>query len=532
MKKIGIIGSSGGNLYNLGGKDPKKLLAEIQNQTNSTELELETIQFIAANESMDAAKPTTIASLWTINSDGEFTQHSEATLEEINQQARVLDEEIAGKILAGTIDGLIVMSGDPKSANQQTLKAAAEKRIPIVGTGGTSMALISSMGANVIATSGTTGTTNRTRAVSFVTSLTNHFGFSYRPLLGKHDNNNDLSDGLGLKNINIRGIMMSALPGFIAMALILALSKIPGFGMLGDVFDVLIGALPVIIAVIAAKQVSELDEVSIVAGVIAGVLSVDGGIIGGMIGGILAGLFVRVLFQKFVKWRFPMTTVNIAAGGFAGLIAGLLIYYFIGPVALTLGDLIKQVIEVTIAFNPIIAGLIAGVLIWPAILGGIYHAAILPIVLLEMERTGNSFLGAVDMVGLVMVAAGINLANIISPRDKGEAAVATPGFAINVGFGTFVESAYPFMFSSKWVFAGALVSGGVGGALVGLFDIRGTAYVPTFTAPLLANNPLGFIIAMLVPFALALTITILANRWPAKKVEQNVHQDENEKISV
>ncbi|MFK4997860.1 hypothetical protein ACI2OX_11690 [Bacillus sp. N9] len=70
--------------------------------------------------------------------------------------------------------------------------------------------------------------------------------------------------------------------------------------------------------------------------------------------------------------------------------------------------------------NPLIAGLIAGLLIWPAIIGGIYHAAILPIVLLEMERTGNSFLGAVDMVGLVMVSAGITLANIISPRDKGK----------------------------------------------------------------------------------------------------------------
>ncbi|WP_241964562.1 PTS sugar transporter [Paraliobacillus zengyii] len=413
------------------------------------------------------------------------------------------------------------MSSDPKETNQQVVKAAIESGIPIVGTGGTSMALISSMGAKVIATSGTTGTTNRTRAVSFVTSLTNHFGISYRPLLGKADNNRDMSNGSGLKNVNIRGIMMAALPGFIAMALILALSKVPGFGMLGDVFDVLIGALPVIIAVIAAKQVSELDEVSIVAGVIAGVLSIDGGIIGGMIGGIIAGLLVRVLFQQFVKWRFPMTTVNIASGGFAGLIAGLLVYYFIGPIALTFGDLIKDLIEVTVAFNPIIAGLIAGLLIWPAILGGVYHAAILPIVLLEMEKTGNSFLGAVDMVGLVMVAAGINLANIISPRDKGEAAVATPGFAINMGFGTFVESAYPFMFSSKWVFAGALFSGGVGGALVGLFDVRGTAYVPTFTAPLLANNPVGFIIAMLVPFVLAFTITFVANRWPTRKIEEH-----------
>ncbi|WP_347836322.1 hypothetical protein [Gracilibacillus sp. JCM 18860] len=243
---------------------------------------------------------------------------------------------------------------------------------------------------------------------------------------------------------------MSALPGFIAMALILALSKIPALSGLSEVFDLLIGALPVVIAVIAAKQVSELDEVSIVAGVIAGVLSVGGGIIGGMIAGILAGgVMVRILFRKFVEWRFPMTTVNIAAGGIAGLFSGLLVYYFIAPIALFIGDGIKQLIELAVDFNPILAGTIAGVLIWPAIIGGVYHAAILPIVLLEMERTGNSFLGAVDMVGLVMVAAGINLANIIRPRDKGEAAVAVPGFLINLGFGTFVESATHLCFRAN-----------------------------------------------------------------------------------
>ncbi|MCU6339878.1 PTS sugar transporter, partial [Enterobacter quasiroggenkampii] len=130
-----------------------------------------------------------------------------------------------------------------------------------------------------------------------------------------------------------------------------------------------------------------------------------------------------------------------------------------------------------ISTSSMLAGLLAGLLIWPAILGGVYHAAILPIVLLEMERTGNSFLGAVDMAGLVMVSAGITLANIIAPRDKGEAAVAVPGFLINIGFGTFVEAAYPFMFSNKFIFGGAIVSAGLGGLLVGMFEVQGTAYV-------------------------------------------------------
>ena len=73
-----------------------------------------------------------------------------------------------------------------------------------------------------------------------------------------------------------------------------------------EVFDLLIKALPVIVAVIAAKQVSELDEVSIVAGIVAGVLSVEGGIIGGIIGGIGAGIIVHYIFRQCVEWRFPL----------------------------------------------------------------------------------------------------------------------------------------------------------------------------------------------------------------------------------
>ncbi|WP_136607371.1 PTS sugar transporter [Paenibacillus dokdonensis] len=513
MKRIAVIGSSGGNLYNLGGKDPDKLMGEIAAQCASAGFEIGGVQFIAASESMDTAKETTSAILYEWSSeDNRLLKRFEGALREVNQAASEMDIQTAGLIQSGQIDGLIVMSADPETANRLTIKAAAERQIPVVGTGGTSMALISSKGANVIATSGTTGTTNRTRAVSFITSLCKHWGMKFTPVLGSPGTTKLPSSGKPWRRINLKGIMQSSLPGFIAMAIVLALSQIPALKGLSEVFDVMLKALPVVLAVIAAKQISDLDEVSIVAGVIAGALSINGGIIGGIIGGIGAGLLVQFLFVKCVQWKFPMTTVNIVAGGFAGLISGLIMYYLIAPFALQAGEFIKYIINIAISFNPIVAGVIGGLLIWPAILGGVYHAAILPIVLLEMEKTGNSFLGAIDMVGLVMVSAGITLANIIAPRDKGEAAVAAPGFLINMGFGTFVEAAYPFMFSNKWVFAGAICSAGVGGGLVGVFNVRGTAYVPSFMGPFLSNNVIGFMISMAVALLLSLAVTLVANK--------------------
>lgn len=72
-----------------------------------------------------------------------------------------------------------------------------------------------------------------------------------------------------------------------------------------------------------------------------------------------------------------------------------------------------------------------------------------------------------------MVAAGINLANVIAPREKSEAAVATPGLLINLGFGTFVESAYPFMFANKIVFGSAIFWAGMGGMMLGFLTSKG-----------------------------------------------------------
>ena len=114
-----------------------------------------------------------------------------------------------------------------------------------------------------------------------------------------------------------------------------------------------------------------------------------------------------------------------------------------------------------------------------------------------------------------MAAAGITLANIIYPRTTAERAMASSGFPINVGFGTFVEAAYPFMFADRIVFFGAILSAGVGGSLVGLFGIRGTAYVPSVVAPVVSNNALAFVAAMLTSALLAHSITLFAN-WRSR----------------
>ena len=85
-------------------------------------------------------------------------------------------------------------------------------------------------------------------------------------------------------------------------------------------------------------------------------------------------------------------------------------------------------------------------------------------------------------------------------------------------FGTFVEAAYPFMFSNKMVMIGAIFSAGLSGMAVGLFNVKGTAYVPALIAPTLSNNMIGFAVSMLVGFVSAFIITVLANKLSKKNI--------------
>lgn len=528
VRHLAVVGSSGGNLRSQGGTDPAGILAEIRRQASAAGIEVAFMQFILASASMDAAGLDTPARLGTLDGVGELQLGPEAPLGEVNEAASARDAELARLIDDGGIDALMLMSCDPAGANRLAVEAAARAGIPVVGTGGSSMAGVQAAGCRVVAASGTTGTTNRTRAVSAVSALAKEWGLAYRPVIGSSAEAARAGEGaragIGSElrelagNVSVRGIMMASMPGFIAMALSLALSKVPGLGFLEkDVFNVLVGYLPVLVAAIAAKQVSGMGEVGIVAGVVAGALSTDGGIIDGLAVGVIAGGLVYLVSGFCAMHNVPGTTANIAAGGLSGLVAGLVGKFAFAPVALAAGGAIKGAIDWATAVDPLLAGAIAGFAIWFAIMGGVYHAAILPIIMLEMEKTGFSFLGAIDLTGLVIVCAGIQLAFILRPRNPGDRTASIANIAINLLFGTFVEAAYPYMFSSKRVFAAAIASATAGGALVGLLGVKCTAYVPTFLAPFLSNGEVWqTFVVIIATFALSCALTLVASAWDAR----------------
>ncbi|GAA2180407.1 PTS sugar transporter [Leucobacter tardus] len=515
---VAILGSSGGNLRSHGGNDPARLIRDVRRQLRAAGFALADVLFVSASSSMDGIAPDAPAELWGIDGADPVVIES-GTLAEINEIARTSDARLAERVRLGEITGLVLMSSDPGDTHAQTIAAAAELGIPVAGTGGSSIALAQQMGVNLVSASGTTGTTSTTRAVSYVSGLARYWKVKYRPALGGSSASSSDAPRTEAtwRRISIRGIMVGSIPAFIALALVLAVSKIPGLDGLSPVFDLLIAALPVVVAAVAARKISGLDEVGLVAGAIAGILAQEGGILGGLVAGILAGMLASGLINLTLRWRFPATTANIVTGAFAGLLPGLLVYFVLAPFTSLLGEWVKTSIEWAVDFNPILAGALAGLAMWPAIIGGVYHSVILPLVLLEMAQKGHSFFGAIDMVSLVMVSLGITLANVIRPRTSGERALAGSGAAVNFFFGTFVESSYPFMFGDKKVFAIALLSATAGGAVVGLTGAEATAYLPAIVAPFIATNAGGMVLAMLTSALLALTLTLLVNIAATRK---------------
>ncbi|SJM71423.1 hypothetical protein [Gulosibacter sp. 10] len=514
-RRIAVLGSSGGNLRSHGGDDPAKLLGDIRRQLEAAGFELAAVQFVAADASMDGIGERARAALWGL-AEGRIGPLAEGALAEINATARERDAQLAERIRAGEIDALVLVSADPAGTNAAAVTAAVEAGLPAAGTGGSSIAKAQQLGLRLVSASGTTGTTSTTRAVAYASGLARHWGAKYRPSLGSAGAGS-AGDEPAWRRISIRGIMVGSIPAFITLALILAIGKIPGLEGLSEVFDLLIAALPIVVAAVAARKISGLDEVGLVAGAIAGTLAQPGGILGGLVGGILAGLLASWLVRLFLGWRFPATTANIFTGAIAGALPGLLVFFVLAPVTAWLGEGVQALIQAVLEFSPLLAGALAGLVIWPAIIGGVYHAVLLPLVLLEMSQKGHSFFGAIDMAALVMVSFGITMANLLAPRTSGERALAGSGAGVNFFFGTFVEASYPFMFGDKRVFAIALVAATAGGAVVGLTGAEATAYLPAIAAPFVSTTAVGMVTAMATSAAIAFAGTLVVNLFARRK---------------
>ena len=188
MLKVAIVGSTGGGSATLSSgelvvQSIEQHLESIHNSTTGQRMvDLSFVALVCSDVGMDFAQSSTSASLWTMNHESpSLTKSHRGQLQDINVHLRNhVDPALAALIEEGSIDVVISISSDPEGNNAQAFAAAVRTMIPIVGTGGTSISQIATMGGNVIGCSGgSVATTAVTRGICFAASIAAHFKLAY-----------------------------------------------------------------------------------------------------------------------------------------------------------------------------------------------------------------------------------------------------------------------------------------------------------------------------------------------------------------
>lgn len=504
MKRVALAGSSGGNLYYLGGNDAAQLIHSVQDQLARAGAELVAVCFVAAEASLDAVGARSTAALWRIE-QGAPRPVIAGPLGEVNKAAQETDQAIASLVSAGQLDGLILISASPEGINKALVQAAARQQIPVAGSGGSSVAAAEAMGARLVSVSGTTGTTNRTRAISYAAGLSRAWGTGYQVL--------DLprtARDLG-RRYDPRLVLADSLPAICAIAAVLGLCRyLPGSAP-AEISRAALPTMLLVISLTAASRISNVGQAGLLSGAIAGGLALDAGFLGALVAGLLAGTLADVLVVMALRFQWPTTTANILGSGLAGLLSGTAARLVLRVPGTGLDWAVEHTVTSSLAHAGLLIGLCLGALMWPILLRGLYHSVILPLMVIELSSGGHSFLAVLDMITLVAVSAGIALATIAVPRHEGDRRPACRTLAVNACFGTFVEGSFPHLKSHRGYLAVAMVAGAGGGAVAGLTRGYGVSYIPLFGLPVVGQPWLGLLVAIVVALAAAFLGTAALN---------------------
>jgi fructose-specific phosphotransferase system IIC component len=508
VKRVALLGSSGGNLHRLGGSDPAQLIRAIQEQLDRAGVELAMVCFISADGSLDSLTARSTGTLWKLES-GSPQPTTSGLLSEVNQLAHSEDHVIAAAIANNEIDGVILVSADPAHTNNASVKAAASRGLPAAGSGGSSVAAAKGLGVRFVSASGTTGTTNHTRAIGYAAGFAREWNLRYRAT--------DTPRSLGdlWRKYDPRPILVDTLPAILAVSVAIGLCRYLPAGLAEHYISFLQPLILVAVAFTAAARTSSVGQAGMLAGVVAGVLSAHSGLLGALVGGYLAGALADILVTESLRRRWPATTANIIGSGGAGLLAGAAVYFGLQRPGAALNTWLTNVLSSGLDHAGWVLGGLLGAAMWTILLRGYYHSLILPLMVIEFSEQGLSFLAAVDMAALVAVSVGIALATIVVPGRPEHRPTARHTLTINLGFGTFVEGSFPHLRRSKLNMAAAVAAAAVGGAIIGGGRAYGVTYIPVPALPLVGDHwqalSLGLGSALLIAL-LGTLIADLANR--------------------
>lgn len=197
----------------------------------------------------------------------------------------------------------------------------------------------------------------------------------------------------------------------------------------------------------------------------------------------LVAAYVLVVIEKQLRKRIPDVLQLIVVAPVAIFITAFLTFLVIGPVMNQVATWITDGVLGLFGINPLLAGLIFGLLWEPLVITGMHHAFI-AINIQLIASTNQSYM--LSIITLVCVAeAGADFAMAVLAKNKADRSI-----ALSAGTSSLLGVTEPSMFGvtipAKFPFICSIVSSGIAGLLVMFFKIYAVSLGP--------SGPLAFTI--------------------------------------
>jgi hypothetical protein len=484
-KKIAIIGSTGGNLYLQGGLLGKNLLHSIEREVEKWGYNIRAVLYLCAEKSMDVINDKSQVTL--ISKNLNISESASGDLSKINQLVASGCEEIGDAIKNGEIDALISISADPAGANQSVYQFAKQAKIPIVASGASSVAWLRKLGCKVIYATGTTGTSSEFRSINYLMALARYWGDNVKGQIWQRISETVKSVSFSFETWT--------LPYFLLIVILKGLSSY-GLPIVEDLYTALFNIAPLVACLAVSLSLLSDPRLGVATAITTGI--VVSFFNAGFVGGILAGYITAVIFN---------TALYLSAGRrMPGSAQGILIYSVtVVSIALpfsiaaeflgALTGIIAMLPERIMAENLLWIGFIVGVVFWPAMESGLYHRVLIPFILLEISIKGISIVGAFDVLCLVVMAVGANIAALFLGNDSRQSLVS---LVENIVYGTNVEYVYTMSEGKRIVRFGLYILCGLVGIFILQFGLRGVGYLPLFILPFIVENGHKLALAMTI----------------------------------
>lgn len=224
---------------------------------------------------------------------------------------------------------------------------------------------------------------------------------------------------------------------------------------------------------------------------------------------ILLAVWLLSYLQPVLDKIFPDAVRNIFTPLFSLMIMVPLTLIVVGPIGSGISNLLAGAVSGLYNFAPVIAGVIMGAFWQVFVIFGV-HWTFVPVMMNNIAKMGYDPLLPI-LSAAVLSQAGAALGVFLKTKDKKQKALAGSGVVTGV-FGITEPIIYGITLKMKRPFICAVISGGIGGAIIGLFQARANS----FTLPSLLALPTylgkgfdGVLIGIAVAFFLAAILTYL-----------------------